>query len=125
MAFELRSDIEKYYLDPFRKAFQLASVVEPIGNFTKSILNEFEQPDEESEYMFIKRLKQLDLLSEPDLFTKDNQIRNEPQLIEDCIEGVMMPIQFQLRKFLESPGMYDCVMRSLNEKSCLMIAKVW
>lgn len=25
----------------------------------------------------------------------------------------MMPIQFQLRKFLESPGMYDCVMRSL------------
>lgn len=83
MAFELRSDIEKYYLDPFRKAFQLASVVEPIGNFTKSILNEFEQPDEESEYMFIKRLKQQDLLSEPDLFTKDNQIRNEPQLVSN------------------------------------------
>lgn len=89
VAFELRSDIEKYYIDPFRKAFESVSAVEPVGNLTKQLLDELKSSvDDDSEYMFIQRLKQQDLLSEPSLFTIDNELgvgvlRNEQQLVSN------------------------------------------
>ncbi|XP_058826737.1 uncharacterized protein LOC131686754 [Topomyia yanbarensis] len=118
IAFAIHKDVETYYIEPFRTALKAASAVEQIGNLTEQILNKKLTIGDESEYMFIQRLKQEDLFCDPTVFTINDELRaevfqNTQLMVQDKIQGVLMPLKFLLRKYLESPGLFDSVVQNL------------
>lgn len=72
-----------------------------------------------SEYIFIQKLIELDLFQYPQAFNINNKIcttlkKGIPTLSETKAKGIIMPIEFQLRKYFESEGTYDAILKNYN-----------
>ncbi|XP_062541822.1 uncharacterized protein LOC134209810 [Armigeres subalbatus] len=72
----------------------------------------------ETEYKFIQTLQRNDLFVDAREFIISNQLQpsvvnNIQQMDNDPITGILMPIQFQLRKYLESPNVFQTIMSNL------------
>ena len=72
-----------------------------------------------TEYMFLKYLKTLDLYMAPTKYLIRTQVKEKTKKGATVLEevndtGVLMPIDFMFRKFIELPGIYDKMMQKMN-----------
>ncbi|XP_058462518.1 uncharacterized protein LOC131437287 [Malaya genurostris] len=110
MIIEIQKDVQKYFIEPMIAVFEEVSAGGQENDLTERVLNEFNSTSNyESEYMLIQQLKQKDLFCDPIMFNMNNELQgnsfgNLELKVEDQIEGVLMPLKFLLRKYIESPG---------------------
>lgn len=76
----------------------------------------------ESEYLLLKYLKDKDLFSPPISYLINKEYsevisHGNPTVAENSITAIIMPIEFQLRKFLEASGVYDAILRNISKLS--------
>ncbi|XP_058465342.1 uncharacterized protein LOC131438942 [Malaya genurostris] len=120
MIIEIQKDVQKYYIEPMIEVFKEVSAGGQENDLTERVLNELNSTcNYESEYMLIQQLKQKDLFCDPIMFNMNNELQannfgNLELKVEDQIEGVLMPLKFLLRKYIESPGLFDCIVENLN-----------
>lgn len=109
------------------------NITGPIANELKSILNDFKTNDSlniknkveniisfcenpfegfDTEYKFLKTLKDINLYESPSVIQLNNTISNivlsHVNTMDEVItKGVLFPIKFHIKKFFEIPGMYE------------------
>lgn len=118
--------------------FQEKQHNQTVSSTIKCIISEFLNPfnDLQSEYMLLKQLKSKDQFDSPSLYTINHQIseilqNREPQLSEEHIRGSIMPIEFQLRKIMESDSGFENVVTHMeilenrNERSHFVNSNLW
>lgn len=86
--------------------------------FSASIRNPFE--NYQTEYRLIKHLEENDLIVSPNHFLINDQIdvvrkNNQTLLDQKKCKGILMPLKFQLKQFLELPNVYDMIMKHMTK----------
>lgn len=88
----------------------------------KKALNSIQTPfaGVETEYKFLKKLKENNLYSEPHLFKISSQldetfIRGHPTLMSNTIEGCMCDMRFHLKKYFETPNVLKETLQNIDK----------
>jgi hypothetical protein len=91
---------------------------EDFRNLTKTIANPFVEI--ETEYRLVKVLKELGVFEQPVQFTINNEIeasqKNGLPTIDAVVsKGALMPIEFQMKRFFERPGVLKLVLDNIQK----------
>lgn len=121
LVFEFQDDVRANVASPLVEILDIMTNTGMIPTTTSAMLKSvvsvlnFSQ----TEYKFVRQLKQLGLYEEPVFFSISNELKpavvdQSLSMIEDDVKGVLMPIKFQLRKYLESEGLLDILIEHLK-----------
>ncbi|XP_062716918.1 uncharacterized protein LOC134292140 [Aedes albopictus] len=124
VVFDIHQDIQNMFLNPLHSIIGLLESSGCITADGKTVFDELfnNMRCNETEYKFIQYLKKNDLYAEPKEFVLSNElrpgiVRNEQQMSNDPITAILMPLKFQLRKYLESDGVLDIILQNLTPSS--------
>nr|XP_029723030.1 uncharacterized protein LOC115263789 [Aedes albopictus] len=119
--FELQKDLQDKVFTPFQQIFNTLESTGLITQAGKKILDNMVDCfiTDDTEYKFKQKWEELDLYANAREFVISNQLQpgvvhNEQQMENDPITGILMPIKFQLRKYLESPNVFKAVLHHLT-----------
>lgn len=93
----------------------LQSTFEELLSFIKNPFSEIN-----SEYKFFRKMESLDIFRMPKLFTINQQLddiffQGSPTIKENTIEGCLCDIQFQLKRFFQSPGVLKLTFENITK----------
>lgn len=134
---EILNDIQEFLTKP------ISLLLESIENFktdatlqkiAKILLCPFENFN--TEYKLLKHLESKDLYLSPNNYKIDETVQEKHQKGKISIKsvatkGIMMPVEFQIKKFLEQPGIfkkildYEKEINSSNSNSHFLNSKLW
>lgn len=121
LVFEFQDDVRSNVVSPIADVVNVmtnAGLISAAGSsMLKSVVSMFNS--QQTEYKLVRELKQLGLYREPVYFSISNELKpavkqQNLEMIEDDVKGVLMPIKFQLKKYLESEGLMDILIDSLK-----------
>lgn len=121
LVFEFQEDVRDNILKPIQDVVEIMSESGLISTLAKNALSSMFSmfSNVQSEYQFVRQLKAMQLYEDPIIFTISNELRpgvihHKLDMIADEVKGVLMPICFQLKKYLESPNMLDTIIKNLK-----------
>lgn len=121
LVFQFQDDVRSNVLEPLNEIIKVMAdtgLISPAGSdllrSAFSVIN-----NSQTEYKFMRELKKVGLFEEPVYFTISNEIKpavihQNLEMVEDIVKGVLMPIKFQLRKYLESGNILDMLIECLK-----------
>ncbi|XP_062551130.1 uncharacterized protein LOC134216195 [Armigeres subalbatus] len=119
--FEIQHDVQQKILKPFQEVVETMQIAGLLSVEGKKIFEKmFEMFDgADTEYKFMQSLKSTGLYADPREYVISNELRpgvinNEQGMDNDPITGILMPIKFQLKKYLESPMVFETILGNLN-----------
>ncbi|XP_055541363.1 uncharacterized protein LOC129727501 isoform X2 [Wyeomyia smithii] len=123
VAFKMSRDIKLNIIQPLNDLINLAHSTLLMSKECKelliSILQTYDCP---TEYSFRKELKRRELFEDPIFFTINDGSFSENVLSNtsagtDRIEGVLMPVKFMLKKYMQADGVMNQILASLKLSS--------
>ena len=112
LVYEMQEDVKKMLLMPIKQTVSLMSsaglITDPGSKAIDSILSMFDNM--ETEYKFVQKLKSIGLFEDPICFTISSELKpgvidDKQDMVINSSQACLLPIKFQLKKYLESKGM--------------------
>ncbi|XP_021699990.1 uncharacterized protein LOC110676430 [Aedes aegypti] len=122
--FDIQKDIKLKIIDPFSKAIDVMRSLGLLTEEGKIVFNKMLSSVNalDSEYKYLAKLKELDLFVDPKEFVISNELQpgivhNEQMMDSNPVTGIILPLEFTLRKYLESKGVMSTVMNNITPSS--------
>ncbi|XP_055525182.1 uncharacterized protein LOC129718424 [Wyeomyia smithii] len=119
--FEFQNDFNQNILRQLREIIiTMSSIAFEGKQIFEQIFNMFD--DLNSEHKCIGMLKRYDLLMEPREFLISNELRagvsqNKQEISNDPVTGLLMPIKFHMKKYLEADNVLETILKYLEPSS--------
>lgn len=121
LVFQFQDDVRRNVLNPINEIVGVMTDVGLISRSGSTVLKSVFSVinNSQTEYKFIRDLKEIGLYEEPVYFSISNELKpavihQNLEMVEDDVKGVLMPIKFQLRKYLESENVIDLLIGCLK-----------